>query len=310
MIKKAVITAAGKGTRQYPATNAVQKELFPLVDLDGIAKPTIQIVAEQALRAGIEEICIIVNPGEAEQFRRHFVGLEEPERVSFEKKGKAWGLEQSELLLRLKESISYVEQTEQHGFGHAVWCAQSFVNDEPFLLLLGDHVYVSDQESCIRQAVCGFEQVEQTLFPVAQTPADQLHLFGTLKGLPVDGQPGLYRVTDIVEKPSPELARQTLATPGLPEDRFFTFFGIYALSPKIMHILEAHVQKNVRSGGEVQLTTALEELNRNEGTFALEIDGQRLDMGTPLGYLETQLTLALKGPFRQAIQGLFLHYSS
>lgn len=304
MIKKAVITAAGKGTRQYPATNAVQKELFPLVDLDGITKPTIQIVAEQALLAGVESICIIVNPGEAEQFKRHFVGLSAEEKPAFEKPGKEWGLNQGELLGRLKDAITYVEQKEQHGFGHAVWCAKEFVDNQPFLLLLGDHVYVSDKENCIKQAADVFARINKTLFPVALTPIDQLHLFGTLSGLPVEGQKDLYKVTDIIEKPSAELARKSLITPGLETDQFFTFFGMYCLSPMIMNILDRHVRENIRSGGEVQLTTALEELKSTEGAYALEVKGQRLDMGTPLGYLETLLELAKKGMFKEEVEQL------
>ncbi len=303
MIKKAVITAAGKGTRQYPATNAVQKELFPLVDVDGIAKPTIQIITEQALAAGIEKMCVVVNPGESEKFKQHFDGLSEAERPSFLKPGKEWGLHQSDILDDLKRRIRYVEQTEQHGFGHAVWCAREFVGSDPFLLLLGDHVYVSDSEtSCIAQAVKGFDRVGKTLFPVAPTPIDQLHLFGTLAGDPVAEKPGFYRVKEIVEKPTPDVAQSRLVTPGLPEDTFFTLFGMYVLSPKVMDILDRHVEQNVRSGGEIQLTTALEEIVQTEGAYALEMDGQRLDMGTPLGYIETQLALARKGVFARDVE--------
>ena len=305
MIKKAVITAAGKGTRQYPATNAVQKELFPLVDLDGIAKPVIQIIAEQALRAGIEDLCIVVNPGESGHFRRHFRGLTGAERPAFEKPGKEWGIRQSGLLEDLGRRIRYVEQAEQHGFGHAVWCAREFAGNDPFLLLLGDHVYISGEDrSCVAQAIGGFERIGKTLLPVVRTPADRLHLFGTLAGDPSEEAPGLYRVKEILEKPDPETARKRLVTPGLPEDLFFTLFGMYALSPGLMDILERHVRDNVRSAGEIQLTPALGELAGTEGSFALEIDGVRLDMGTPLGYIETQLTLAQKGVFSRDVAAL------
>ena len=298
MIKKAVITAAGKGTRLYPATNAVQKELFPLMDPDGIVKPVIQMIAEQAVESGIEEICIVVNPGEAEQFRRHFTGLTASENSAFRKKGKTWALKQSERLEDLRRRIVYVEQNEQHGFGHAVWCARSFTEGAPFLLLLGDHVYVTDMKrSCIGQALQGFDLMKTTLLPVTQTPVEDLHLFGTLAGVPIEQHRRMYRVREIIEKPDKETARKQLVTPGLPEGRFFTFFGMYALSASVMQILDTHIQKNVRSGGEIQLTSALQELVGSEGACALEIQGQRLDMGTPGGYIETQTVLARRGSF-------------
>ena len=302
MIKKAVITAAGRGTRHYPATNAVQKEMFPLVDIDGVSKPVIQIIVEQVVLAGIEDVCIVVNPGESEQFRKHFNELNSKDRRTFEEKGKAWGLLQSDLLGNLKARITYIEQTEQKGFGHAVWCAHQFVHEDPFLLLLGDHVYVSETEiSCIAQTLQGYGQIQKTLFPVICTPIEQLHLFGTLTGQPVTGKTGLYQVTEIIEKPNPETARKYLITPGLPKEQFFTFFGIYALSPDIMHILNNHVNKDVRSGGEIQLTPALRELSSSREAFAMEIRGRRLDMGTPMGYIETQIALARKGVFASKV---------
>ncbi|MBN2103886.1 nucleotidyl transferase [bacterium] len=304
MIKKAIITAAGKGTRQYPATNTIQKEMFPLVDIDGIAKPVIQIIAEQAVRAGIESICIVVNPGESDQFKQHFTGLNPKNYQSFKEKGKEGYIHQSEILSHLEKRITYMEQIEQHGFGHAVWCAREFVADDPFLLLLGDHVYISDKEiSCITQTLQGFERVRKTLFPVIRTSIEQLHLFGTLTGLPVHGQSGLYRVTEIIEKPNPETAKTILVTQDLPRNQFFTFFGMYALSPEVMQILDSHVKENVRSRGEIQLTPALQELAAACGAFALEIEGQRLDMGTPLGYIKTQMALARKGAFSQEVEG-------
>jgi UTP--glucose-1-phosphate uridylyltransferase len=300
MIKKAVITAAGKGTRQYPATNAVQKELFPLVDLDGIAKPVIQIIAEQAVRAGIEELCIVVNPGEAGQFKRHFAGLSGRERASFMKKNNSQALEQSDLLNDLKKRIIYIEQTEQHGFGHAVWCARDFTGNDPFLLLLGDHIYLSDSEiSCISQTLQEFNRTSLSLFPVCRTPMQELHLFGTVAGDPVPGSSGRYRVREIAEKPDPETARARLRTPGLGPDEFFTLFGMYALTPGVMTVLDRHVKSNVQSGGEIQLTTALQEITASEGAHALEILGRRLDMGTPRGYIETQVSLASRSVFSE-----------
>jgi UTP--glucose-1-phosphate uridylyltransferase len=303
MIKKAVITAAGRGTRQYPATNAVQKELFPLVDLDGIAKPVIQIIAEQALQAGIEKICIVIHPGESGQFKKHFTGLKEDEKSSF--RNKPWGLKQSALLDRLRESITYVEQTAQEGYGHAVHCAREWVGEDPFLLLLGDHVYISEgKSSCIQQAISGFEQVRKSVYAVNQTHIEQLYLFGTVAGKRIRETPPLYEIRKIIEKPDVSVARQELVTEGLPEDTFLTFFGMHVLTPAIFEILESHIRNDVRSRGEIQLTTAQAELAETEGAVAQIIHGQRLDMGTPLGYIETQIALARKGAFAHDVENL------
>jgi len=300
MIKKAIITAAGRGTRQYPATNAVQKEMFPLVDRDGVAKPTIQIIVEEALNAGIEEIAIIVQPGEEAQFVQHFKGLSDNEKSAFA--NKPVGLRQSELLERMQHVISYKHQTEQDGFGHAVYCAHDFAGDEPVLLMLGDHVYLSQaQESCAQQLLQAFEKCRRSVFSLQQTPVDQLHLFGTAAGVPVKGESKLFELKRLAEKPSKDFAQANMKTPGLVENMFYTIFGMYALTPHIFKILEKNIKQDKRENGEIQLTTALAELLETEGVYGLEINGSRLDMGTPLGYLQTQLALAMAGPHEEAI---------
>jgi UTP--glucose-1-phosphate uridylyltransferase len=297
-IKKAVITAAGKGTRQYPATNAVQKELFPVVDVDGTTKPTIQVIAEQALDAGIEEIAIIVQPGEEKQFIAHFQGLSVDEKINFQ--NKEWGIRQSDLLEKLQERITYIHQTTQEGFGHAVYCAHKWVGDGPFLLLLGDHIYLSEnQNSCIKQALNGFQLLQKTVFPVTQTPADLLYLFGAVAGEHAEGIDNVYKITSVYEKPSADYARKNLQTAGLVHDHFLSFFGMYLFTPTIFEILGNHIKNNIRSNNEIQLATAQAELCKTEGAYALEIDGERLDMGTPFGYLETLAKLALHGVYKK-----------
>ncbi len=296
MIKKAIITAAGKGTRQYPATNAVQKEMFPLIDRDGIAKPTIQIIVEEALNAGIEKIGVIVQPGEEKQFVAHFQGLSKNDRESF--RGKPWGLQQSERLERMRDAIVYIHQTEQMGFGHAVWCARQFAGGEPVLLMLGDHVYLSHTAtSCARQLLDAYQSCQKSVFSVQQTPAVQLGLFGTVAGEPVDDVEKLYELRRIVEKPNADFAHRHLRTPGLAPDMFFTIFGMYLLTPAVFDILDENIKNNKREQGEIQLTSALAELLQRQGAFGLEMDGSRLDMGTPLGYIQTQIALAAHGPY-------------
>ena len=304
MIKKAVITAAGKGTRQYPGTNAVQKELFPVVDRDGLAKPTIQVIAEQAMDAGIERIAIVVQPGEEAQFQAHFRPLSRQEESSFA--DKPWGLDQSERLARLREMITYIHQTEQEGFGHAVYCARQWVDEEPFLLMLGDHISIPHgPTSCVESLLRACDRTGGSVFALEPTPAEQLRLFGTVQGEPVAEVPDLFKITRVVEKPTADFAREHLRTPGLPRDHFLTFFGLYGLTPTIFGILQEQIRGDIRERNEIQLSSVLDELVRREDVFGIRMAGKRLDMGTPLGYLQTQLALGMNGPYRQDIASFF-----
>jgi UTP--glucose-1-phosphate uridylyltransferase len=301
MITKAIITAAGKGTRQYPATNAVQKELFPLVDHDGITKPTLQVIIEEVMNAGIQEIAVIVQPGEEQQFKQHFTGLSEKGREGF--RGKAWGLEQSRKLEQMSRAITYIHQSEQKGFGHAVFCAGEWAGSEPTLLLLGDHVYLShEKRSCARQVLDVFAQVNKSVFSVQRTPVDQLHLFGVVSGRMIGSDSRFFKLDNMAEKPSIDYARHHLRVPQLPPDIFLAIFGIYALTPTVFQILSENIRLDKRENGEIQLTTALAELISREVVIGYEASGQRLDMGTPLGYLQTQLALAKAGPFASDLQ--------
>lgn len=303
MIKRAIITAAGKGTRQYPATNALQKELFPLVDRDGISKPTLQIIIEEVMHAGIEQIALIVQPGEEKQFKQHFVGLSEDERKGFI--NKPWALTQSDNLERMARAITYIHQSEQRGFGHAVFCAREWAEQEPVLLLLGDHVYISHEaRSCTRQVINVYEQFKCSIFSLQRTPLNMLYLFGVVSGKPMRPAAGLYQLDNIIEKPNVDQARRHLVVPQLPTDMFLAIFGIYILTPRIFDILGAHIHAHGRDHGEIQLTTALAELIADEGVIGYEANGLRLDMGTPSGYLQTLFMLASRGPFAREINDL------
>jgi UTP--glucose-1-phosphate uridylyltransferase len=299
-VRKAVITAAGRGTRQYPASTTVQKEMFPLVDTDGLTKPTLQIIAEEALDAGIEEICIVTAPGDEEMYRRHFRGLSEDLLPAY--KGKEWALKESDQLARIERALSYATQPSPEGYGHAVYCARDWVGDEPFLLLLGDHVYISsDPEGrrCARQVVDTFERDGQTVSAVKRTPERLLHLFGTVRGEPMDGRDGMYRVAAMVEKPSPEVAARALRTPGLRPDEYLCFFGMHVFTPALFACLGHNIAHDMREKGEFQLTSAQAMLAAREPYLAYEALGERYDMGVPFGLAETQLALALHSPMRE-----------
>jgi UTP--glucose-1-phosphate uridylyltransferase len=301
-VRKAVITAAGKGTRQYPASTAVQKEMFPMVDRDGLTKPVIQIIGEEAIDSGIEEICIITQPGEESLYRDYFKRLDDDMVKSF--RGKDWAILESEKLGAFGERLHFAEQHSPEGFGHAVYQAREFVGDEPFLLLLGDHVYISDvKDRCARQLIKVFEQyLLEAVTGVQPTLEKHLHLFGTIRGNPIEPARGIYKAELIIEKPSIERARAELVTPGLPAGNYLSHFGMHVFSPRIFDSLEYLIKNDLREKGEIQLTAAQEHLRQNsEKYWCVVTQGQRYDTGIPYGLMETQLALALNGVHRTEI---------
>jgi UTP--glucose-1-phosphate uridylyltransferase len=301
-VRKAVITAAGRGTRQYPASTAVQKEMFPLVDRDGLTKPVIQIIGEEAIDSGIEEICIVTGPGEEPQYRDYFRRLDDDMVKSF--RGKDWAILESEKLGAFGERLRFAEQLTPEGFGHAVYQAKNFVGDEPFLLLLGDHVYISDvKDRCARQLIKVHEQyMLDAVTGVQPTVERLLHLFGTIRGQPVEPAKGIYKAELIIEKPTIEQAREQLVTPGLPAGNYLSHFGMHVFGPRIFDSLEYLIKNNQREKGEIQLTAAQEHLRQQtERYWCVVTQGQRYDTGIPYGLMETQLALALNGTHRTEI---------
>jgi UTP--glucose-1-phosphate uridylyltransferase len=301
-VRKAVITAAGKGTRQYPASSAVQKEMFPMVDRDGLTKPVIQIIGEEAIESGIEEICIITQPGEEKQYREYFRRLDDDLVKSF--RGKDWAILESEKLGAFGERLHFAEQHTPEGFGHAVFQAKKFVSDEPFLLMLGDHVYISDvKDRCARQIINVYEKYMCDVVTAVQPTVErQLHLFGVIRGAPIDPNKGIYKAELIIEKPSVDTAREKLTTPGLPAGNYLAHFGMHVFSPRIFDSLEYLIKNNLREKGEIQLTAAQEHLRQHTDKYwSLITQGQRYDTGIPYGLMETQLALALNGVHRTEI---------
>ncbi len=301
-VRKAVITAAGKGTRQYPASTAVQKEMFPMVDRDGLTKPVIQIIGEEAIDSGIEEICIITQSGEEPLYRDYFKRLDDDMVKAF--RGKDWAILESEKLGAFGERLHFAEQNSAEGFGHAVYQAKAFVGDDPFLLLLGDHIYISDiKDRCARQLIKVYEQyMLDAVTGVQPTVERQLHLFGTIRGNPIDPAKGIYKAELIIEKPTIEQAREKLATPGLPAGNYLAHFGMHVFGPRIFDSLEYLIKNNFREKGEIQLTAAQEHLRQQtEKYWCLVTQGQRYDTGIPYGLMETQLALALNGIHRTEI---------
>lgn len=306
-VRKAVITAAGRGTRQYPASSAVQKEMFPMVDVDGLAKPVIQIIGEEAIAAGVEEICIVTQPGDEKHYREYFRGMSEETLKAF--KGKDWAIEAGKKLQEFGERLHFVAQHKPEGYGHAVYQARKFVGEEPCLLMLGDHIYISaerDGTNCATQLIRKYGDAKLAAMSAVQaTPSHLLHLFGTLRGDVVDAKKGIYKVDAIYEKPAEDYAAQHLRSAGLPPGQYLCHFGMHVFPPAIFEAIDYHIQNNIREKNEIQLTNAQDYMRTKllkAGDYgACTIEGQRFDTGIPYGLMESQLALALAGKHRAEI---------
>ncbi len=297
-ITKAVITAAGRGARQYPAFDTVQKAMLPLVDRDGLTKPVLQIIAEEALESGIEEICVVSAPEDEAVYRRQFQTFAANLRSAY--KGAPWAEEQAERMATLASKLQFAEQEEPLGYGHAVWSAREFVAGQPFLLLLGDHLYVSKQERrCARQLIDLAESEGSAVSAVQATREHRIVQYGTISGRRVHDRHDLYAIDEIIEKPNPTIAELRLQIPGLRAGHYLCFFGMHVLTPLVFDILGELVSKNRRELGSIQLTTALNELARRERYLALETSGSRYNLGVKFGVVEAQIALSLAGVDRE-----------
>ena len=301
-VKKAIIPAAGLGTRQYPATQATRKEFFPLADRDGHSKPVIQVVVEEALAGGAEEVCIVCQPDAEKDFRRYFRAMPPDLRPRF--RGKDWAYEQSEKLERLGERIHYVAQERQEGLGHAVWCAREWAGGQPVLVLLGDHVYVSTSgQRCAAQLASAYNGSSVTaLVPVGP---DQLPRFGVVRGRLAEGDARRVVAEGFIEKPDEATARARCRIVGLPADTYLAHFGMHVFTPGIFEVLDEMVSTGRRDAGEFQLTTAQDILCAREPYAGMVMDGTHYDIGTPAGMLEAQLALALAGRLREDVQRIW-----
>jgi UTP--glucose-1-phosphate uridylyltransferase len=285
-IKKAVIPAAGFGTRLFPATKVVKKELFPIIDRDGRAKPVILAIIEEAISGGIEEIGIVVQPEDKKDFKILF---KRPPKAELFEKLSPQNQEYSKYLVDLGDRITILTQEQQEGYGHAVYCAKEWVKDEPFLLMLGDHVYASDiKKSCVSQVLDVYEKVNQSVIGLTQVSAELLHKVGCVTGVWQDLN-SILSVTQVSEKPTLEYARQYLRVEGMAEDEFLCIFGLYALTPKIFDLLAEDIKNNVRLKGEFQLTTCLDNLRQAEGMTGYLVQGKCFDTGMPDAYLQAMI---------------------
>lgn len=283
-VRKAVIPAAGFGTRLFPASKATKKELFPIIDRDGIAKPAILLIVEEALNAGIEEIIIIVQKDDLNEFQSFFntqVSIENYNKLSPQFK------EYSRRILEIGQRVKFAIQTTQEGFGHAVYTTRELIGNEPFLLMLGDHLYRSNTSvSCARQLLDAYQKHGVSVVGLRSTPQEKIANFGTVTGVWLE-EKTLLNITEFAEKPTLEYAQTNLRVSGLPEDQYLTVFGQYILKPEVFEYLEINIQNNIRERGEFQLTSALDMLRQRDGFLGLTMNGKRYDIGLPDYYLDT-----------------------
>ncbi|MBN2201265.1 GHMP kinase [bacterium] len=283
-VRKAVIPAAGFGTRLFPASKALKKELFPVVDRTGRAKPVIQLIIEEAVSAGIEEVCLVVQKADRELFEEFFCQpptIENLNKLSKEDRAV------NDALLDLGQRIRFAVQETQDGFGHAVYAAREFAGDEPFLLMLGDHIYASDTEtSCARQVLDVFEKSNRSTVGLKAVPEAEIRRFGCVSGV-WEKSGDTLSISEFAEKPEPGYAQEHLRVEGVADGHYLTVFGQYVLTPRIFEFLDENIRHNLRERGEFQLTTCLERLRREEGFTGVVVRGRRFDIGTPDAYRET-----------------------
>jgi len=263
-IRKAVITAAGKNQRALPLQTLIH---------NGAEKSVLNILVEQALSANIGEICVVVWPGDEARY--------------------------SEAAGNLAGALRFIPQQQPRGYGHAIYCARDFVADEPFLHMVGDHLYVSAAKPGVQRLVELAEHESCSASGVQPTHERLLSRFGAVAGRRLPGRLGVYRVETVLEKPTPTEAEQHLLVPGVRSGYYLCFFGIHALTPTVMEILGRRLASD--PNGTLTLSAALAELARREQYLALEDTGRRYDLGARYGLLTAQLALALNSRDRDEV---------
>ena len=280
-IRKAIIPAAGLGTRFLPATKAQPKEMLPIVD-----KPTLQYIIEECVASGIEEILIITGRNK-KSIEDHFDRSVELE-MELEKSGK------EEMLKMVREisdmvNIHFIRQKEPRGLGHAILCAKTFVGNEPFAVLLGDDVVYNDNKPCLKQLIDCYEEYKTSVLGVQTVEPQDVNKYGIVGGLHIEDR--VYKVKNLIEKPSVEEAPSNVA-----------ILGRYIITPKIFEILE---NTKPGKGNEIQLTDALLELIKHEAMYAYDFEGRRYDVGDKLGFLQATVEYALR---KEELRDGFIEY--
>ena len=269
-VRKAIIPAAGLGTRFLPATKAQPKEMLPIVD-----KPTLQYIIEEAVESGIEEILIITGRNK-KSIEDHFDRSVELE-LELEKSGKDEMLSQVRDIADMVD-IHYIRQKEPKGLGHAIHCAKCFIGNEPFAVLLGDDIVYNENKPCLKQLIEAYDEYKTSILGVQEVAPEDVSKYGIVDGIHIEDR--IYKVKGLVEKPSKEEAPSNVA-----------ILGRYVINPAIFEILE---NTKPGKGGEIQLTDALKELSQVEAIYAYNFEGRRYDVGDKQGFIEATIEYALR----------------
>ena len=271
-LRKAVLPVAGLGTRFLPATKALAKEMLPVVD-----KPLIQYAVEEARAAGIEQFCFVTGRGKTALVEHFDVAFEL--EATLRERNRTEALAELDSMRLAPGSLLTVRQQVPHGLGHAIWCARTFIGDDPFAILLPDDLILSETP-CIKQLADAYEETGGNVVAVVEVPRSQTNKYGILKTGADDGR--LVEVQGLVEKPAPEVAPSTLS-----------IIGRYVLMPEVIE----HLAKMERgAGNEIQLTDGMAKLIGTQPFHGLRYEGQRFDCGDKAGFLEAQIAFALKRP--------------
>ncbi len=290
-IRKAVIPLAGHGVRMMPATRAVRKALFPIVDLRGQVRPVLQLIIEEALNADIEEIGLVIAPEDEARIGAYFSRLPGPLKTAIGSRADL--LAAAEFPGELSEKLTIIIQDRPKGLGDAVLRTETWVRGDPFLVMLGDHLYLSgEKRNCACQLLDAYEALQAPVSGLIRKSVDAIGHFGTVSGRPVPRSDGLYALDSVVEKPEASLARDRLRVEGLPVDTFLCWFGLHAMTPEIFSCLRRMEKDGGAEGGELQLTGAQAMLSSRRTAFGLEINGDHFDTGSPQGYVEAVAAFA------------------
>ncbi|MFP6881431.1 MAG: sugar phosphate nucleotidyltransferase [Roseibacillus sp.] len=264
---KAVVTAASPTEHHLP--------LQTLVDSEGLAKTALEIILDDLFAAGLESAAVIIHPGTRDAY--------------LQAAGPHAG------------RVTMIEQAEPRGYGHAVWVAREYTGSDPFVLLLGDHLYLSyEKSSCVKQLLALASSHDGCVSAVHPTHESQLHLYGTIGATRVPASPSIFEVHTVIEKPTPTLAEQELIVPGLRAGNYLCFFGMHSLTSAVMEHLDGEVS-SLAEGAQLGLTPTLNHLAKSERYLATELAGQRFNIGARYGLLRAQLSLALAGPHRDEV---------
>ena len=280
-IRKAVIPAAGLGTRFLPATKAQPKEMLPIVD-----KPTLQYIIEECIESGIEEILIITGRNK-KSIEDHFDKNIELE-MELEKSGKQ---EMLEMVRNISDmaNIHFIRQKEPKGLGHAIYCSKTFVGNEPFAVLLGDDIVYNEEKPCLKQILECYNEYKTSILGVQKVPRENINKYGIVEAKHIEDR--VYKVKGLIEKPNMNQTNSNIA-----------ILGRYIITPRIFEILE---NLEPGKGGEIQLTDALLKLSKEEAIYAYNFEGKRYDVGDKLGFLQATIEFALK---KEELRDDFIKY--